>query len=129
MQDASRPPRQPAVTRTQTRAAGILKRPSVEQTTTATPKKTRREDPPKSPEVTIAVEAEQFVSPMVGESTNMVFDAPAAEEIPEVQSSEIQQCELCITVSSFNLYAVFVTCCLIQLALLISEHVRGKPIL
>ena len=128
MQDASRPPRQPAATRTQTRAAGTLKRSSVEQTTTATPKKTRIEEPPKSPEVTIAVEAEQFVSPMVGESTNMVFDAPTAEEIPEVQSSEIQQCKYCITVSFFRLRAVFITCCLTRLTLLISEHARDEPI-
>lgn len=128
MQDASKPPRQPAATRTQTRAAGTLKRPSAEQTTTRTPKKTRREEPPTSPEVTIAVEAEQFVSPMVGESTNMVFDAPATEESPEVQSSEIQQCKFCITVLFFRLRAVFITCCLIKLTLLISEHVRGEPI-
>ena len=94
MQDASKPPRLPAPTRAQSKAAGVLKRPGIEQTTTVAPKKTRREEPPRSPKVTIVAEAENFVSPMMGESTNVVHDTPVAAEIPEVQSSEIQQCKL-----------------------------------
>ena len=89
MQDASKPPRLPAPTRAQSKAAGVLKRSGIEQTTTVAPKKARREEPPRSPEVTIVAEAENFVSPMMGESTNAVYDTSVAAEIPEVQSSEI----------------------------------------
>ena len=104
MQDASKPPRLPAPTRAQSKAVGVLKRPGIEQTTTIAPKKARREEPPRSPEVTIVAEAENFVSLMMGESTNVVYDTPVAAELPEIQSSEIQQCKLFITISSFSLY-------------------------
>ena len=67
MQDASNPPRLPAPTRTQTKAAGVLKRPSTDQTTTTIKKKAWRDKAPRSPEVTIVAEAEHFVSPMMGE--------------------------------------------------------------
>ena len=104
MQDASKPPRLPAPTRAQSKAAGVLKRPGTEQTTTAATKKARRDEPPRSPEVTIVAEAENFVSPMMGESMNVVYDAPvAAAETQEVQSSEIQQCKLFITALPFDL--------------------------
>ena len=105
MQDAAKPPKLPAPTRAQSKAAGVLKRPGTEQTTMAAPKKARREEPPRSPEVTIVAEAENFVSPMMGESTNVVHDTPVAAEIPEVQSSDIQQCKPFTTVSSFSFYA------------------------
>ena len=110
MQDATKPPRLSTPTRAQSKAAGVLKRASTDQTTTAATKKARRDEPPRSPEVTIVAEAENFVSPMMGESTNVVYDTPVAmEETPEVQSSEIQQCKLFITVLSFDLYS-FCTC-------------------
>ena len=90
MQDAAKPPKLPTPTRAQSKAASVLKRPSIDQTTTAATKKAWRDEPPRSPEVTIVAEAENFVSPMMGESTNVVYDAPvAAIETSEVQSSEI----------------------------------------
>ena len=105
MQDAAKPLRQPAPTRAQSKAVGVLKRPSTDQTTTAATKKAQRDEPPRSPEVTIVVEAEHFVSPMMGESTNVVHDTPVAiEETPEVQSSEMLQCKLSNTILSFDLH-------------------------
>ena len=41
---------------------------------------------------------------MMGEPTNVVYDAPVAtEDTPKVQSSEIQQCKLFITALPFDL--------------------------
>ena len=104
IQDASKPPRLPAPTRTLTKVAGVLKRPSTDQATTAAKKKTRRDETPRSPEVMIVAEVEHFVSPMMGKSTNVVYDAPAAtKEAPEIQSSEVQLRKLFITTLSFEL--------------------------
>ena len=91
MQDATKPPRLPAPPQAQTRAAGVLKRMGTDQTTTIVRKKARRDEAPKSPKVTITVEAEPFVSPMMDESTNVVYVTPVAvEETHEIQSSEVQ---------------------------------------
>ena len=104
MQDASKPPRLPAATRAQSKTAGVLKRPGIEHSITTASKKARREEPPRSPEVTIVAEAENFVSPMMGESTNVVDDIPDTVEIPEVQSSDVQQCKLFTTVLYFKFF-------------------------
>ena len=111
MQDATKPPRLPALPRAQSRAAGVLKRSGTDQTTTIVRKKAQRDEAPKSPEVTIVAEAEHFVSPMMGESTNVVDDTQAAIEEPhEIQSSEVQQRKMFITVLSFKLDAFFTYC-------------------
>ena len=87
----------------------MLKRMGTDQTTTIVRKKARRDEVPKSPEVTIVAEAEHFVSSMMGESTNVVDDAPVAIEGPhEIKSSEIQQCTILITPSFCELYVLFI---------------------
>ena len=46
---------------------------------------------------------------MMGESTNMVYDAPVAtEEAQEIQSSEVQQCKLFITALSFEIHLLLI---------------------
>ena len=91
MQDATKPPKLPAPPRAQTIASGVLKRTGTNLTTTIVRKKAWRDKAPKSSKVTIVAEAEHFVSPMMGESTNVVDDIPAAIEEPhEIQSSEVQ---------------------------------------
>ena len=83
MQDALRPPRLPAPPRAQTRATDVLKRTGAGQTTTVGRKKAWRDEAPKSPKVTIVAEAEHFVSPMMGGSTNVAIeDALVAMEEP-----------------------------------------------
>ena len=109
MQDATKPPRLPASPWAQTRAAGVLKRMSTDQTTTIVRKKARRVEALKSPEVTIVAEAEHFVSPMMGKSTNVVDDTLVAIEEPhKIQSSEVQQRKILITPSFYELYVLFI---------------------
>ena len=110
MQDATRPPRLPASPRVQARAAGVLKRTGTEQTTTMGRKKARRDEAPKSPEVTIVAEAEQFVSPMMGKSTNVAIEdaSVAMEEPQEIQSSEVQQRKSLIPFPIFDLDVFFI---------------------
>ena len=53
------------------------------------PKKTKRDDTPRSPEITIVPDAEQFISHVVGESTNIPSEAPPIriEEHHDAESS------------------------------------------
>ena len=126
MHDASKPPRLPAPTRTQAKVAGVFKRPSTDQTTTVVKKKAWRDETPRSPEVTIVTEAEHFVSPMMGESTNVVYDAPVTtKEAQEIQSSEVQQCKLFITALSFELYVFSLVVDLGDLTFLCCRYVLG----
>ena len=109
MQDATRLLRLPAPPRAQTRAAGVLKRTGADQTTMVGRKKARRDEAPKSPEVTIVAEAEHFVSPMMGESTNVAEDALVAiEEAHEIQSSKVQQYKMLIGLPFFELDVFFI---------------------
>ena len=53
---------------------------------------------------------------MMGESTNVVYDASVAvEETPEIQSSEVQQCKLFISALTFEL-------CVFSLAVNLSDR-------
>ena len=109
MQDASRPPRIPAPSRAQTRVTGLLKRIGTEQTAATGKKKARRDEVPKSPEITIVPEAKHFVSPMISEYTNIpVEDAPTGVEEPQdIQSSKIQQRRMFIPSPFFVFLAFF----------------------
>ena len=74
-------------------------------------KKARRDKALKSAEVTIVAEAEQFMSPMMGESTNVAIkDAQVAIEEPqEIQSSKVQQHMSLIPVPLLDLDVFFIT--------------------
>ena len=88
---------------------------------TAYPKKIRRDETPRSPEVTIVPDAEQLISPMVGESTNIPSEVPPlqTDDQHDVESSQTQQRELsvCFVVlyisllSSFDLLSYSIDLC------------------
>ena len=84
--------------RTQTKAAGYLKQKSTNQGVAADRKKTSKDDPPVSLEITIVPNAEQLISPMVGEPTNIPSEVPPthADEHQDAGSSETQQRKLSI---------------------------------
>ena len=110
MQDASRPPRLPAPPRVQTRAVSVLKKTGAEQIATMERKEAWRDEAPKSPEVTIVVEAEHFVSPMMGESTNVAIEDAlvVVQEPQEIQSFEVQQRKILIPFPFFDLDVFFI---------------------
>ena len=120
LQDAARPPRLPAPPRAQ-KTAVFLKRKSSKTVVTADAKKTRRDDTPRSPEVTIVPDAEQLISPMVSESTNIPSEVPPlqTDDQHDAESSQTQQRELPIcfvilfisSLSSFDLLSYSIDMC------------------